>query len=142
MPDERDYEVGYGKPPKASRFQKGQSGNPHGRPKGSQNVATIVEQAMRQKVQVKENGKVCIRTKLQVAVTQMVNKAAGGDLKALREANSYVREANDEREKEAQDMGTKQKVHLADSAVLRQLANRVKNLNTPNPEVGNHDGDK
>jgi len=31
------YEVGYGKPPKASRFKPGQSGNPKGRPKGSKN---------------------------------------------------------------------------------------------------------
>lgn len=31
------YEVGYGKPPAAHRFQKGQSGNPKGRSKGSKN---------------------------------------------------------------------------------------------------------
>lgn len=28
-----DYEVGYGKPPKATQFVKGQSGNPKGRPR-------------------------------------------------------------------------------------------------------------
>jgi hypothetical protein len=28
-----DVEVGYGKPPKGTRFKKGQSGNPSGRPK-------------------------------------------------------------------------------------------------------------
>lgn len=30
-----DYEVGYGKPPKSTRFKKGKSGNPRGRPKNS-----------------------------------------------------------------------------------------------------------
>jgi hypothetical protein len=35
-----DYEVGYGRPPAASRFEKGQSGNPKGRPRGSKNRTT------------------------------------------------------------------------------------------------------
>ena len=32
--NERPYTVGYGKPPKHTRFPKGRSGNPKGRPKG------------------------------------------------------------------------------------------------------------
>ena len=41
-----DYKVGYGKPPKASRFKPGTSGNPGGRPKGSGSAkpADVVEQ--------------------------------------------------------------------------------------------------
>ena len=35
------YEVGYGKPPKEHRFQKGQSGNPRGRKKGSVNKPKV-----------------------------------------------------------------------------------------------------
>ena len=31
------YEVGYAKPPAATRFKPGQSGNPRGRPKGAKN---------------------------------------------------------------------------------------------------------
>jgi hypothetical protein len=31
----RGYEIGYRKPPKATQFRKGRSGNPRGRPKRS-----------------------------------------------------------------------------------------------------------
>ncbi|MFZ0602976.1 MAG: DUF5681 domain-containing protein [Roseiarcus sp.] len=36
-PESSNYEVGYGRPPKASQFPAGQSGNPKGRPKGARN---------------------------------------------------------------------------------------------------------
>jgi hypothetical protein len=35
-----DYEVGYKRPPRNTRFCKGQTGNPHGRPKGARNIKT------------------------------------------------------------------------------------------------------
>ena len=57
MPNERQYTVGKGKPPEHTRFQKGQSGNPTGRRKGSKNVATLLEQVLNERVVVTENGK-------------------------------------------------------------------------------------
>ena len=51
MAIEREYTVGKGKPPQHTRFQKGQSGNPKGHRQGSRNVATLLEQALNERVE-------------------------------------------------------------------------------------------
>ncbi len=76
--------VGYGKPPHATRFKQGCSGNPKGRPKGSLNVTTVFTKILREKVTINENGKRKIVTKLEAALKQIVNRAAGGDHRAQR----------------------------------------------------------
>jgi len=79
------YEVGFGKPPKHTQFRKGHSGNPKGRPKGSQNVSALIRKMFHEKVAVKSNGRTQTMTKLEAAFVQLINKAASGDLKALKE---------------------------------------------------------
>ncbi len=74
-----DYDVGFGKPPVSTRFTKGQSGNPHGRPKGKKNLATMLNAALNETVMVNENGERKKITKLEATFKQVVNKAAGGD---------------------------------------------------------------
>ncbi len=86
-------QVGYRNPPEATRFRKGQSGNPKGRGKGSLNVATVFAQTLREKVVVKENGQRKTMTKLEAAIKQFVNKAASGDLRALQLLVRLSREA-------------------------------------------------
>jgi hypothetical protein len=83
MAEGKPYDVGYGKPPKAAQFKKGQSGNLRGRPKGSLNVATALERELNQRVTVKENGQSRTITKFEAAIKQLVNKAASGDGKAI-----------------------------------------------------------
>jgi hypothetical protein len=85
--------VGYGKPPIVTRFRKGVSGNPKGRPKGSLNVVTVFTKTLREKVVIKEHGRRKTVTKLEAAMKQLVNKAASGDLRALRQSVELARDA-------------------------------------------------
>ena len=67
-----DYLVGYGRPPKASQFRPGNSGNPKGRPKGSRSVGALLKVAIEQKVAVTENGKTRRIPALEVMLRRLV----------------------------------------------------------------------
>lgn len=74
------YQVGRGKPPTSSRFKKGQSGNPNGRPKGSRSLRASLEKTLGQKVQVRDGGRVKWVAKVDVLNSMMVNAALKGDV--------------------------------------------------------------
>lgn len=81
----RDYEVGYGKPPKHSQFKPGHSGNRKGRPKGAKNrvteesVLTMVAREAYREVQVNDGTRTLSLPVMLVAVRSLLQKAAKGD---------------------------------------------------------------
>jgi Family of unknown function (DUF5681) len=77
------YKVGYRRPPLATRFPPGTSGNPRGRPKGAPNLATVLASTLAERVVVTENGRRKRITKLEAAVKQLVNRAASGEARSM-----------------------------------------------------------
>lgn len=74
----------------STRFQKGQSGNPKGRPKGAKNKATILEAEINILIPITENGRTIHLSKWAVAIKQLVNKAATGDLRAIETLDKII----------------------------------------------------
>jgi len=79
-----DYEIGYAKPPKSSQFKKGTTGNSKGRPKGSKSIPGILTRIGQELIKVTINGKTRSITKLEAIFMQLSNKAASGDIRAMR----------------------------------------------------------
>ena len=79
-----DYEVGYQKPPKNTRFQKGVSGNPTGRPKKAANFHSIFMKESVSLMTINDNGQRKRISKLEGIAKQMHNKALTGNIPAMR----------------------------------------------------------
>lgn len=76
------YDIGYGKPPQTTRYKPGQSGNPKGRPKGSKNLKTVVQQELSSPIVINEGGKQRRISRRQALIKMLLNKGLQGDLKA------------------------------------------------------------
>jgi hypothetical protein len=56
-PSDAAHEVGYGKPPKATRFRKGRSGNPKGRQSGDENLLSVFKRMATKRIKIREGDK-------------------------------------------------------------------------------------
>ncbi len=79
----RDFKIGYGQPPVATRFKPGGIGNPKGRPKRAKTVGQIIHDAMMTSVKIEVNGKPKTMTAQEVIIRNLVHSAARGDTRAI-----------------------------------------------------------
>jgi hypothetical protein len=85
-----DYEVGYGRPPKASQFRPGQSGNPTGARKGGKTIGVRLQELINAKVAVTESGRTRRLPRLDVMLHRLSNDAMRGDQRALKHILEFV----------------------------------------------------
>jgi Family of unknown function (DUF5681) len=115
------YEVGYQRPPVGTRFQKGRSGNPKGRPVGSRSLDSLLTAALDEAVTVNENGKRRSITKREAIIHQLVNKSASADMKAIQMVLALMQQVEDQPEASS----NVEALDEADHKVLKQIQERV-----------------
>lgn len=117
--------VGYGRPPKHSRFKKGQSGNPKGRPKGARNFENELLDELSERITVRERGVTQRVSKRRAILKRMVEKALQGDARAAKALFDMLRLATSVLPPEPGPLPAQ------DREILERFLTSAKNLTKP-----------
>ena len=134
--------VGYKNPPLHTRFPKGQSGNPRGRPRGTRNLKTDLLDELRETLIVHEGSRHLRVTKQRALIKSLTARAIKGDTAAaMKLVDLYIRIFG------LQDQGTAepaQPLSAEEREVLAALESRlvkVCGIGLPIPRVRDPESD-
>ena len=141
-----NHDVGYGKPPEANRFQKGQSGNPKGRPKkaapAAQNLdglktefEAIAYQIAKRPVTIRDGNKTKSVSMIEAVLRAEAAQAARGkrlDKKDMLER--YAKAEADLREEQRQDYEAWNRIKASKIAEYKTMAECDRERSLPHPD--------
>jgi Family of unknown function (DUF5681) len=116
------YPVGYGRPPLASRFKPGASGNAKGRPKGSKNLKTSILEAMTASISIQEGEKTKRVSRIEGVVLRQLQKALMGSDQAAMAVVKMALQLGFLQDAEGQHGGLT--LSGQDEVILKELINR------------------
>jgi hypothetical protein len=93
-PGRTNYDVGYGKPPVATRWKPGQSGNPHNKRRKHTSLAAVVDACLAASVDIVEGDRLRTLTVYQAITLQLLRKLQEGDPRALSALRKYLHYAD------------------------------------------------
>jgi hypothetical protein len=137
LTEDAPYEVGYGKPPKHTRFKPGQSGHPSGRPRGQRNFRTAVRQALKEKITIREGDKSRTVSKMEAIIQITFNKALKADAKGLVAFIQFVRWAG--LMDEEPEPSSSESISAEDEAILAEYLERHGLKPSDDPPAGTED---
>jgi len=127
---QRDDAVGYGRPPRHSRFAKGQSGNPKGRPGGAKNFSTLLTEALNELVASAESGARRKISRCQVIIKQLVKRAEKGDWRAAKLLLDFQRE----NERRTQPETSESWCDTEDRKTIEEMTARLRGKKVPSDD--------
>ena len=144
--NEQKEPVGYRRPPVATRFKPGQSGNPSGRPKPVKTLKDEMLDELNERIRIQENGHEIEISKARAIAKTLLQAAVGGNMRALSVLVSFfARNSSDNTASHDQGAATED-TEILDDYIDRELRRRANgNVSTietpamhPHPENGDN----
>lgn len=114
---EDSYKIGYRRPPLATRFRPGQSGNPSGKRKPRPTLSQRLDRILAETVPVTEGGKSKRMSREEVFLRQTVTRAIAGDRQAGKLVLDYLQRRQETAPGEAS--------HATDEFLMNELINSL-----------------
>src|SRR5215813_3238894 len=125
---EENYEVGYGRPPKHTRFAPGHSGNRKGRPKGTRNFQTDLKATLKAPVRITRDGRPRKVSTQEAVLLRLREKALSGDARSLDRLIALAQTYNNE------ELSSPVSLSIDDTMLLELFTQRVQSgVVDPNP---------
>jgi len=121
LPQPANYKVGYRKPPEHTRFKKGQSGNPGGRPKGSKSIHKLLDDVLSSTVHITEAGEVKTIQQREALFKALVAKAIRGDMRASSLVINIEQERHRKEEAEMAAKAANGLANMSDEELNREI---------------------
>ena len=96
-----DFGVGYGKPPKRTQFQKGQSGNAKGRPRGATDAKKSIRKMLNRSTPVKIGAEVKHLSTLELSLERTSEGVRKGDKSSVARTIKYAIDLDKDEEAKA-----------------------------------------
>lgn len=117
--------VGFRRPPLASRFQPGRSGNPSGRPKKIRSLRDEVLDELNQPVRLSEGGNAYEITKARAIAKRLLQAAVDGNLRALSILASLCAHPSGDASEQQDQLETPEDLELLDEHIEREIRRRT-----------------
>jgi Family of unknown function (DUF5681) len=120
-----EYSIGYRKPPIASRFKQGVSGNPKGRPRGSRNIRSAAQKVFTSEVVVRQGGRTRRITKIEAIFLKQSEKALQGSERAAQMLTQWAEKLGLFREGAGEPLQDFSKLTDEELQLLERLVSKI-----------------